>query len=200
MIYIEIHSGLKTIYTHTHGLCSKPQHKPESRMHWNRSFWRNFHHWLHWKMSFRQLPVQPVMKISGGGGGGGGGGNSHSYSFYIYIANTIYFYDLKHPPYKIVINFRWGARPVRPPLNPPLHRCTRADFCGCKMITRTVRAYIALIGGDCACTSPVRTSTCSVKLPPPKKKPKLSLLPRIFWKYGVCSETSCQNPVFWLGE
>ena len=28
------------------------------------SFWRNFHHWLHWKLSFWQLPVQPVMKIS----------------------------------------------------------------------------------------------------------------------------------------
>ena len=28
------------------------------------SFWRYFHHWLHWKLSFWQLPVQPVMKIS----------------------------------------------------------------------------------------------------------------------------------------
>ena len=28
------------------------------------SFWRNFHHWLHWKLSFWQLPVQPVMNIS----------------------------------------------------------------------------------------------------------------------------------------
>ena len=28
------------------------------------SFWRNFHHWLHWKLSFWQLSVQPVMKIS----------------------------------------------------------------------------------------------------------------------------------------
>ena len=28
------------------------------------SFWRNFNHWLHWKLSFWQLPVQPVMKIS----------------------------------------------------------------------------------------------------------------------------------------
>ena len=26
-------------------------------------FWWNFHHWLHWKLSFWQLPVQPVMKI-----------------------------------------------------------------------------------------------------------------------------------------
>ena len=26
------------------------------------SFWRNFHHWLHWKLSFWQLPVQPVIK------------------------------------------------------------------------------------------------------------------------------------------
>ena len=25
---------------------------------------RNFNHWLHWKLSFWQLPVQPVMKIS----------------------------------------------------------------------------------------------------------------------------------------
>ena len=24
------------------------------------SFWWNFHHWLHWKLSFWQLPVQPV--------------------------------------------------------------------------------------------------------------------------------------------
>ena len=28
------------------------------------SFWRNFNHWLNWKLSFWQLPVQPVMKIS----------------------------------------------------------------------------------------------------------------------------------------
>ena len=28
------------------------------------SFWRNFHHWLHWKLSLWQLPVQPVMIIS----------------------------------------------------------------------------------------------------------------------------------------
>ena len=28
------------------------------------SFWWNFHHWLHWKLSNWQLPVQPVMKIS----------------------------------------------------------------------------------------------------------------------------------------
>ena len=28
------------------------------------SFWQNFHQWLHWKSSIRQLPVQPLMKIS----------------------------------------------------------------------------------------------------------------------------------------
>ena len=28
------------------------------------SFWRNYHHWLHWKLSKRQLPVQPMMVIS----------------------------------------------------------------------------------------------------------------------------------------
>ena len=28
------------------------------------SFWRNFRHWRHWKLSFWQLSVQPVMKIS----------------------------------------------------------------------------------------------------------------------------------------
>ena len=43
-------------------------------LHWNAkvtitetkmsSFWQNFHHWLHWKLSFWQLPMQPVMKIS----------------------------------------------------------------------------------------------------------------------------------------
>ena len=27
-------------------------------------FWRNFDHWLHWKLSKWQLPVQPLMKIS----------------------------------------------------------------------------------------------------------------------------------------
>ena len=27
------------------------------------SFWRNFHHWLHRKLSFWQLSVQPVMKF-----------------------------------------------------------------------------------------------------------------------------------------
>ena len=28
------------------------------------SFWQNFHHWSHWKMSFWQLPAKPVMKLS----------------------------------------------------------------------------------------------------------------------------------------
>ena len=28
------------------------------------SFWRYFHHWLHRKLSFWQLPLQPVVKIS----------------------------------------------------------------------------------------------------------------------------------------
>ena len=28
------------------------------------SCWRHFHHWLHQKLSFWQLPVQPVKKIS----------------------------------------------------------------------------------------------------------------------------------------
>ena len=28
------------------------------------SFWWNLHHWLHWKLSIRQLPVYPMMKIS----------------------------------------------------------------------------------------------------------------------------------------
>ena len=28
------------------------------------SFWQYFHHWLHWKLSCWQLPVQPMMKIS----------------------------------------------------------------------------------------------------------------------------------------
>ena len=28
------------------------------------SFWWNSHHWLHWKLSKWQLPVQSVMKIS----------------------------------------------------------------------------------------------------------------------------------------
>ena len=28
------------------------------------SFWWNFHHWLHWKLSKWQLPVQPMIKIS----------------------------------------------------------------------------------------------------------------------------------------
>ena len=28
------------------------------------SFWLNFHHWLHWKLSKWQLPVQPMIKIS----------------------------------------------------------------------------------------------------------------------------------------
>ena len=28
------------------------------------SFWWNFHHWLPWKLSFWQLSVQPVVKIS----------------------------------------------------------------------------------------------------------------------------------------
>ena len=28
------------------------------------SFWWNFHHWLHWKLSKLKLWVQPIMKIS----------------------------------------------------------------------------------------------------------------------------------------
>ena len=35
--------------------------------HWNRYvviFWQNFHHWMHRKLSFWKLSVQPMMKIS----------------------------------------------------------------------------------------------------------------------------------------
>ena len=28
------------------------------------SFWRNFHHWQHWKLSFWQLSLQPALKTS----------------------------------------------------------------------------------------------------------------------------------------
>ena len=28
------------------------------------SFWRNLRHWMHWKLSFWQVPMQPVTKIS----------------------------------------------------------------------------------------------------------------------------------------
>ena len=37
------------------------RHASETKMS---SFWYNFHHWLHRKLSFWQLSVQPVMKIS----------------------------------------------------------------------------------------------------------------------------------------
>ena len=38
----------------------KPEQNTEMEM---LSFWWNFHHWLHWKLSFWwQLPVQPVIK------------------------------------------------------------------------------------------------------------------------------------------
>ena len=36
-------------------------HSTETEMS---SFWLNFHHWLHWKLSKWQLPVQPMIKIS----------------------------------------------------------------------------------------------------------------------------------------
>ena len=42
-------------------LMPQPDSNTETKMS---SFWRNFHHWLHWKLSFWQLPVQPVMNIS----------------------------------------------------------------------------------------------------------------------------------------
>ena len=41
--------------------CLPTQPNTETEMS---SFWRNFRHWLHWKLSFWQLSVQPVMKIS----------------------------------------------------------------------------------------------------------------------------------------
>ena len=41
--------------------CVTPPHYTETEMS---SFWWNYHHWLHWKLSKWQLPVQPVMKIS----------------------------------------------------------------------------------------------------------------------------------------
>ena len=41
-------------------------HHTDSLKHWNGNvvILINFHHWLLWKLSFWQLPVQPVMKIS----------------------------------------------------------------------------------------------------------------------------------------
>ena len=41
--------------------CFNMMHFTETKMS---SFWWNFHHWLHRKLSFWQLLVQPVMKIS----------------------------------------------------------------------------------------------------------------------------------------
>ena len=39
------------------------QHKAAAKTAAQMLFWRNFHHWLHWKLSLWQLSVQPVMKI-----------------------------------------------------------------------------------------------------------------------------------------
>ena len=36
----------------------------ETRSIMSSSFWRNFHHWLHRKLSLWQLSLRPVMKIS----------------------------------------------------------------------------------------------------------------------------------------
>ena len=43
------------------GPCMIPLTNTETKM---LSFWRNFHHWVHRKLSKWQLPVQPLMKIS----------------------------------------------------------------------------------------------------------------------------------------
>ena len=67
---IFIHISLKVCFQWSNWLslvwitvCHRKADKPftETKMS---SFWRNFNHWLHWKLSFWQLPVQPVMKIS----------------------------------------------------------------------------------------------------------------------------------------
>ena len=52
-------SGYHTVSAIRHGSGSSSYTKTKMS-----SFWRNFNHWLHWKLSFWQLPVQPVMKIS----------------------------------------------------------------------------------------------------------------------------------------
>ena len=51
------------------GSAGSLDHLLNKKSHWNGNvfrflFWWNFHHWLHWKLSKWQLPVQPVMKIS----------------------------------------------------------------------------------------------------------------------------------------
>ena len=53
------HSGVDV--NNTHPSMINPLNNTETKMS---SFWWNFHHWLHWKLSFWQLSVQPVMKIS----------------------------------------------------------------------------------------------------------------------------------------
>ena len=52
----------ETLWMYSSGcINANTQHITETKMS---SFWWNFHHWLHWKLSFWQLSVQPVMKIS----------------------------------------------------------------------------------------------------------------------------------------
>ena len=52
------------IFKPTYFICGAYLHVSCSDNETEISFWRNFHQWLHWKLSFWQLSVQPVMRIS----------------------------------------------------------------------------------------------------------------------------------------
>ena len=53
-----LHQTRPRVYTVPYRLSSSYIETKMSSFSWN------FNHWLHWKFSFWQLPVQPVMKIS----------------------------------------------------------------------------------------------------------------------------------------
>ena len=57
--YKFLHCGMFRLLHY--GICEMGPIETETEMS---SFWWNFHHWLHWKLSKWQLSVQPVMKIS----------------------------------------------------------------------------------------------------------------------------------------
>ena len=59
-IYIYIHWWFKWMFCASF-CCDDCRVITETKMS---SFWRNFNHWLHWKLSKWQLSVQPMIKIS----------------------------------------------------------------------------------------------------------------------------------------
>ena len=94
---------------------------------WRCHFWSNFHHWLHWKLSCWQLPVQPVMRISS---------KCWHFHFNVYTCMVSYSLSCCVGPDRALLHCHWAAfvSGQRSPLGPDGQARWFTDWPGCSLI------------------------------------------------------------------